>query len=71
MRIWRLYMFGREVIRTERQEDPDKTMAQAIHELIEEEDATYIDDTDLRIAGDDEHVIFTGEAEISEDGNLL
>lgn len=63
MRTWRLVIFGREFMRTETVEDPDKTMVQAIHEMIQEEDdeAAFEDDLELRVAGEDEHVVFSVE----------
>ena len=63
MRIWSLYAFGREILRTEVHEDADKTIVEAVREMIEDDydEASYEDDSDLRIAGEDEHLVFTPE----------
>lgn len=75
MRTWRLVLFGREVMRTETVEDPDKTMVTAIKELIDDEGLDEeIEELEAeeeghsfanfgRIAGEEEHVIFPAEEE--------
>lgn len=67
MRTWRLVIFGREVMRTETSEDADKTLVEAIGEMIEDDDdddeASYADDSELRVADETEHMVFTPEEE--------
>lgn len=63
MRTWRLVVFGREVMRTETHEDPDKTLVEAIEEMIDDDDDEG-DDSFInqgRVADEMEHLVFTPE----------
>lgn len=67
MSTWRLFVLGHEVLRTERSADADKTLGQAIGELIDtaplgdddDDEVSYEEAESLRVAGEDEHLIFT------------
>lgn len=75
MRTWRVVIFGHEVMRTELQEDADKTIIEAVREMIEDDDPEDEDedededDNDQsfvaggRIADELEHLVFTPEDE--------
>lgn len=71
MSVWRLYVFGLEVIRVERDPQADKTLGDALSELMDpgndlEQDVDCELGRDFinvgREAGDDEHLIFDTSA---------
>lgn len=67
MRTWRLVIFGHEIARTETIEDPDKTLVEAVREMIEDADEELEDGENFiaagRVADEMEHLVFSAEEE--------